>query len=302
MRLSYIAVCLTFAAMLASCSTINKFAGTKPRKTIKTEAVKPDNKEVQDTRIDLGVMGVKPSPEELGGAQWVISSVGDHNIVAEDDAPYINFQPSTGRFYASDGCNIINGDYVLRSDGVIYFSNTASTRMYCPNLEYAAAISELLSDKSSLSADWRRIGHESYLMLRDTRGVVKMTLRRHNMEFMNGNWRVASIDGKSVNDDECNIFFDIAELKLHGNTGCNYFNGDIYIDPSRSNAIDFSNMGVTRMSCPNTSRETAMLVALEQTVSAISGKDGESVLLLDLKGKELMILKRLPMPEKDGKQ
>ncbi len=126
-----------------------------------------------------------------------------------------------------------------------------------------------------------------------------MTLRRHNMEFLNGNWRVTAIDGRAIDDEEANIFIDIAELKVHGNTGCNYFNGDLYIDPQRSNAIDFSDMGVTRMACPKGDQERQMLVALEETKTAIAGDREDTVLLLDKAGKAVLTLKRIPMPEND---
>ena len=120
-----------------------------------------------------------------------------------------------------------------------------------------------------------------------------MTLRRHNMEFLNGNWMVTAIEGKKNNDEELTIFFDIAEQKIHGNTGCNFFNGDIYIDPSRSNAIDLSNIGLTRMACPKADRERRMIVALEETATAIEGKHKNTALLLDKKGKELLTLRRM---------
>lgn len=47
------------------------------------------------------------------------------------------------------------------------------------------------------------------------------------------------------------------------------------------------------MACPKTEQETAMLVALEEATTAIAGKNENSVLLLDRKGKQLMTLKRL---------
>ena len=71
-----------------------------------------------------------------------------------------------------------------------------------------------------------------------------------------------------------------------------YFNGVIYIDPSHSNAIDFSQMGVTRMACPNTLQETAMLVALEQTVAA-TRLSNSTAQLTDRDGKVLIKLKRI---------
>ena len=106
-----------------------------------------------------------------------------------------------------------------------------------------------------------------------------------------------SLGGKSFefgcegNVVPCNIFFDVAEGKVHGNTGCNYFNGKLYISPDRSNALELSNMGVTRMACPKTAQETSMLVALEETASAIRG-NGNQVILLDKNGKQVMTLLR----------
>lgn len=52
-------------------------------------------------------------------------------------------------------------------------------------------------------------------------------------------------------------------------------------------------MGVTRMSCPNSDRERKMLVALEQTATAIRG-GSDKALLIDRKGKTLLTLKRAP--------
>ena len=187
----------------------------------------------------------------------------------------------------------------LRSDGVMVFSNTLSTMKYCADVPYADAIGAALNGQERLTAESYRLGQDTYLYLKNAAGKTVLTLRRHNMEFLNGNWLVTSINGKQIDDEECNIFIDIAELKTHGNTGCNYFNGDIYIDPGATNAIDFSNMGVTKMACPKTAQETAMLVALEEATTAIAGKNDNTVLLLDRNGKQVMTLKRIPLPAQE---
>ena len=67
-----------------------------------------------------------------------------------------------------------------------------------------------------------------------------------------------------------------------------------YINPDKSNAIDFSNLGSTRMMCPNMEQESAILLALEETVSAIQGSEG-NVMLLNSAGKELMTLRSIPV-------
>ncbi len=315
------ALCLLAAAMLtSSCSLLSSLTGPKTAEgtatastgtaaaatgtTVSTTTVKPDkNKNKKDKKSTeqqtSAARNVKPTQEELCGGQWTVASVGDVTIDAEDDAPYVAFD-NAGRFYASDGCNIINGDYALRSDGVLSLANTLSTMKYCPEVEYSPAIAAILNGSTRITADCRRIGQETYLYLKNERGNTVMTLRRHNMEFLNGNWQVTSVDGKKIDDEEANIFIDIAELKVHGNTGCNFFNGELYIDPQRSNAIDFSNMGVTRMACPKQDQERAMLVALEETASAVAGKNGDTVLLFNKTGRELLTLKRIAMtPEED---
>ncbi len=305
----YIAIALAASLSLGSCSTVKGlFGGDKSESTstVTSQAVKPDkNKKKKDrpTQPDSTApktsLTEKPTQQELSGGQWTVASVGDVTIEAEEDVPYVNFD-TQGRFYASDGCNIINGTYALRSDGSMVFSNVLTTMKYCPDVEYSALIASLFNDDSKLGVDCRRIGQETYLYLKNASGNTVMTLRRHNMEFMNGNWLVTSIDGKKIDDEEANIFIDIAELKVHGNTGCNYFNGQIYIDPQRTNAIDFSNMGVTRMACPKGDQERLMLVALEETATAVAGKNEDTVLLLDKKGKEVMTLKRIPLTSTDN--
>ena len=241
--------------------------------------------------------GQRPDQATLCGGRWYIASVGTINIEAEEDAPYIDFESGTGRFYANDGCNIVNGDYLLRTDGTLLFSNVLSTMRYCADNEYNALIGSTLSGAQQLYVDTQRIGQDTYLYLRNDTDKVVMTLRRLNMEFLNGNWQITSVEGAAIDDEECTVFFDIPELRVHGNTGCNFFNGSIYIDPNRSNALDLSNMITTRRGCNKADQERRILVALESTASAIAGRHADTVLLLDSAGKEMMTLKRIPLPE-----
>lgn len=231
-----------------------------------------------------------PTVNTLTEGRWTIASVGDKQINLEDEQPYVAFDKD-GRFYASDGCNILNGNYNMDPKGNMTFGQVLSTMKYCPDVDFAPAITAIFGDGRTVTTDCRRIGQDTYLYIKDG-GRTLATFRRHNMEFLNGAWTITSAEGKTIDDEEANLFIDIAELKVHGNTGCNYFNGTIYIDPSRSNAIDFSNMGLTRMACPKSDQERAIMVALETATSAIAGKNADTVLLLDAKGKELMTLRR----------
>lgn len=295
---------LLSAALLAasSCSLLKPKNSTAPSEAPTVGAV--TGRPVAGTRTPLPappkIAGERPDQATLCGGRWLIAAVDAHTIVAEDDAPYIDFEQGSGRFYGSDGCNILNGDYLLRSDGSMVFSHVLSTMKYCPDEEYSALIGRYINDESRLYVDTKRIGQDTYLYLRSADDKVVMTLRRHNMEFLNGNWQVTSIDGRPIDDEECNIFFDIPELKVHGNTGCNFFNGTIYIDPNRSNALDLSNMATTRMACNKGDQEMRMMVALESTSTAIAGNQDNTVLLLNAAGKEMMTLKRIPVPQMDS--
>ena len=291
----------TAALLASSCSVFKPKDKTSTGTEIKSEAVnapKKKGKNDRDKNSDLKAErgGVKPSKEQLCGGEWTVASVGEIKIETEENVPYVNFAPD-GRFYASDGCNVINGDYVLRTDGFLSFANVLSTMKYCHDMEYSTLISNIFGEKR-YSVDFRRIGQDSYLYIQSSAGKTLMTLRRHNMEFLNGNWRVTAIDGQPIDDEEANVFIDIAELKIHGNTGCNYYNGAIYTDPARTNAIDFSDMGVTRMACHKAEQEQKMLVALEETRTAIAGND-DTVLLMNKSGREVLTLKRIPIPQND---
>ncbi len=277
------------AILFCSCNVLQ--GGTKTSGSQATASTAADNKGTTQRQQGGKVTPTAVHDEALAG-EWIIVGVGKTSITDREEMPYITFDD--GKIYASNGCNVLNGGYAL-SNGRLSFSKMASTMRYCPDVPFEHDINVVIADGTSYPVRIERVGHESYLYLLDGAGRKLMTARRHNMGFLNGQWLVTSIDGNPVDDEECNIFFDIAEGKVHGNTGCNYFNGNIYINSDRSNALELSNMGVTRMACPKTAQETAMLVALEQTASAIQGSDRQ-VMLLDKNGKKLITLKPFNKP------
>lgn len=224
------------------------------------------------------------------GGEWTIFQVGSTTIDRDEDMPYIIFEPSTGRFYANNGCNTINGSYSVNGD-FVEFANVLSTMRLCPDVDFEQDINAVIAERTPVEVKITEGGQESFLDLITPDGRNAMRLRRGNMQFLNGQWDVESIAGLDKLETPANIFFDLGELRLHGNTGCNIVNGDIYLDHRLPNAVDFSNMGTTRMACPFDRQQTAMLAALQEAASAIS--DGnERVMLLNSDGKVLMTLVR----------
>lgn len=228
---------------------------------------------------------------DLAG-EWVIVKVGDRSIVRDENMPYINFVPAENRFYGSNGCNVLNGNYSVKGHE-ISFSGVLTTMQYCPDVDFDGAINGIVQDGKTVSALIKKIGNETYLYFNDHAGKALMTLVRHNMQFLDGKWMIVSVNGKTIDDEEANVFFDINSLKIHGNTGCNYFNGSILIDPAVANSISFSGMGVTRMMCPNIDQERMILVALEETATAVAGS-GDTAILLNSEKKPLITLRKAP--------
>lgn len=289
--LSYIA---TFAAAIAlsSCSVINNHTKTI---TVKgSEATVTDNQAPKPATSKPSMTGNVIS-DRIDG-EWVILSVGGKQIALIDEMPYITFEKGSGRFYSSDGCNIINGSYAVTSDGKINFDQVISTMKYCAEVGYDTQIATTLSGKEDVTVKIERDGNESRLVLYNPKGAELMSARKQNMEFINGNWQILSAGSIKIEGDDASIFFDVAERKVHGNTGCNYFNGEIFINPAKTNAIDFSHMACTRMACPKSEQESAILLALEETSSAVKKSDDKAT-LLDASGKVTMTLRRIAMPE-----
>ena len=278
MKVISISALLAFALALGSCSLINPSSAGKGKTTVATPVSQPAATASADTLS-----------KALAG-EWSVLEVAGTKVDAEENVPYVSFVPAENRFYASNGCNILNGSYSLKGN-VLTFSNILSTLKMCADAPYESAINAAISEGRPVKALLKEIGSETYLYLNDNSGAPLMTLCRHNMEFLNGQWRVTAIDGKAIDDEEANVFFDIPSLKVHGNTGCNYFNGEILIDPSVPNSISFSGMGVTRMACYKGDQERLMLVALEETVTALP-VNKNTVALANADGCQVLTLTR----------
>ncbi len=226
--------------------------------------------------------------------EWYIIQVGDIEIDRDENMPYIYFTPATGQFYANNGCNTLNGSYTLTKRDVATFANVLTTMQYCPDVEFDSSINAVLSDGFRTKLSISESEGETLLNFIDGRGNVIMQLRRGKLNFLNGHWAIDSVEGIDTLTAEADIFIDLNELKFHGNTGCNYFNGTIYLDHRIANAVDLSDIASTRMACPNSQQETAIFVALEQVDTAKNNGDS-TVSLLDSDGNVLITLRSIPM-------
>lgn len=227
---------------------------------------------------------------EVSG-DWAIEEVCGKPVVGQTP-PYLKFVPSEKRVYGNNGCNTINAGYSYNAaDSTLSFSNVISTMMMCnvegiTDIEINAAISNVKY------YTWENKGDEYYLYLWDTYHQPMLTLMHQNFEFLNGTWRVVSIEDEAVSDPEVKLVIDVAEGKVHGNTGCNVLNGSLDLYMENPNSISFQDLITTRMACPNPEYETRLLVALESTERA-KPISSDRVLLLNGAGDVVLTLQRV---------
>lgn len=311
---------MTAAVAATSCSVLNPSAKKTAGNVVSgAQASKVENSDnnVKNTPVDQAVtddnsdaakQSVAPTEESkvtmrtglarnLGG-EWTIIQVGATGIDRDEDMPYIIFQPSTAQFFANNGCNTLNGTYAVDDNDNVTFNNILTTLRFCHDVDFENKINAVITENVPVKVRITEVGQESFADFIDAQGKSVMRMRRGNLEFLNGHWNVESVAGLGKLEAPAHIFFDLNELKLNGDTGCNMVMGSIYLDHRQSNAVDFSNMGTTRMACPAPieKQQTAILVSLEETASAISdGRD--KVMLLGSDGRILMTLARAPKSE-----
>lgn len=302
MKITHALIATVAAATISSCSLLETIlpkksgiSGASATPIEKTEKPSPEKKTDKTVKVEKNdkVKADEKMNEKLNG-EWIIVSASGKVIPVTDEMPYITFEKESGKFYASNGCNVINGIYNVSPEGKVNFENVLSTMKMCPETDYEYPITKALSGAETLTLKINNLGHETYLHFINAKGTEILSARKHNMDFLNGNWLITSVGGKTLDSEDATIFIDINELKVHGNTGCNFFNGILYINPDKSNAIDFSNLASTRMACPNMEQESAIIIALEETAGAIEGSEGR-VMLINSNGKELMTMKPAPV-------
>lgn len=232
----------------------------------------------------------KPSltlSEQILDGEWTIAEVNGRKVTGEE-RPYLTFSTSEGRIYGSNGCNIINGSYSVGDDSMVTFGDLITTQRACADAPFEYEINQALDKVATYSINKK--GNEYYLSLLDKNKHRIMTLRKHNMDFLNGAWQVKNIKGKKIENENIQLVIDIPELKIHGNTGCNILNGSLWIDPDKTYSIQFQQIASTRMRCDEAIMkiETALLVALEEVESA--RKDDGKVKMYDKEGNKILEL------------
>lgn len=286
---------LTCSALLLGMITI-----TGCKSSQQTNMKQPANNVTQTKPV------AKLSPEVMDklSGEWSITSIGD-SVLDVEQLPVVNLQQpenstnentNTLLCYANGGCNTINGQFTVADGNVMTPSGEfISTMMFCPDPNFDMMMGQAFPlVKSYTTSD---TNGESTLTMYDAKGNKLMSLRKHDIEFLNGAWRVTSIEGKAIAPEVgMEMVIDLPEHRVHMNAGCNIVNGTIDPVMDTPAGIKFSNMAATRMTCPNIELEYALLQNLEKVTKCVRSGKKDTALLENATGKVLITMTRMELP------
>lgn len=285
----------TISAILLMCLMLAPATiSAKKKKQNKKTAVEQVQTAATPAKEEVKVFVLSNPVKQLTG-EWTIKKMRGKNINTTERA-YINFDVTNARIYGNNGCNFINGKFLLNGTNIA-FSDITTTHKYCNDHSASRNIMKAIAETGNLIINEEN-GIE-YLVLRSKNNHELLRLKRNNFDFANGPWRVDEIAGESTTSLDMRLVIDTDQLSIHGDTGCNIFNGIITIDGDKYHAIQFEDLISSRKPCPDISSETALLVALEETVSTRLDNDGR-LLLIDNKGNVVAKFSRLKISTQAG--
>ena len=222
--------------------------------------------------------------EQLNGAmggEWLIQSVG--NTVYNDDTSYptLCLLADKQTYDAFDGCNHNQGQYRFdEKTGQLLFDAGLSTMMLCPN-----PLNTGIKYDSPTQVDFKSMDGDDYMYLTDNSSKVKTVLRKMSLKVLNGRWRIAEVDGKTFDNADLTMTFDLNTMRVTGTTDCNSYSGEIVASQDKPMGMTLSNVAVSMRMCPNMTAERTIL----STLAKINEVDFKNSGLVYLKGQNATI-------------
>ena len=223
--------------------------------------------------------------------EWNIVTVNGDTIEAEN-TPYLGLDMAEKRLYGNAGCNRMMGTFEADSlqPGKIKFGQIGTTRMMCPDMDTESKVLQALNSVQGYTETGQGIA------LTDAEGNTVLTLEKREtpaftLNDLSGEWVITSVYGAQVGDMENTPFlaFDIDQMRVHGNAGCNIINGGFSQEEGKENSLKFSQMISTMMACPDMKTERMILDALNK-ISDFSLNEDQTISLNDSTGTAALTL------------
>ncbi len=283
----YIVLTLLIAVLLAPASMD---ARKKKEKKMNKRSVEVENV-IADVEQPMRNVTITNPVQQLYG-EWDIIELRNNKKVYTIERAYLYLDFAGGnKVYGNNGCNTINGTFQLSGEN-LKFSDFISTENSCHNVTSEKTIMHALADVRRFNVQSQY--NAQYMNLMNSKGNIVMVLKRHNLDAMNGAWLVKEIDSENVSELNMRLVIDAVMQTIHGDTGCNIINGIISLDPTKDMAIQFEDLHSDDHDCETIDYETALLLALENTVSC-KRINQQEMALLDNKGTIVIMLQRITL-------
>lgn len=283
----YIVLTLLIAVLLAPASMD---ARKKKEKKMNKRSVEVENV-IADVEQPMRNVTITNPAQQLYG-EWDIIELRNNKKVYTIERAYLYLDFAGGnKVYGNNGCNTINGTFQLSGEN-LKFSDFISTENSCHNVTSEKTIMHALADVRRFNVQSQY--NAQYMNLMNSKGNIVMVLKRHNLDAMNGAWLVKEVDSENVSELNMRLVIDAVMQTIHGDTGCNIINGIISLDPTKDMAIQFEDLHSDDHECETIEYETALLLALENTVSC-KRINQQEMALLDNKGTIVIMLQRIAL-------
>lgn len=282
---SLFASALAVTALVSSCGTLKKSGTTVT-----------DNKaEVKTTQVAGKTSSYDESQIAPLLGSWAVTTINGKQVVVNgENHPQISFEAIPDAktailVIAFNGCNYLNGSWIVRGSKLEPNGEFLSSLKACDNAPYEDAMNQAVNSVASYS-----IVDANTITLNSSAGTAVMTLRKRNLSFLNGAWQVTTIQGTPVPASAAvKVVIDVDECKIHGNAGCNILNGTVVVNLDKGDGIEFKDLATTRMTCPDIATEQAFLLALEQVDTCTEGASADQAIMKDSDGKQILTLIRI---------
>ncbi|MDH6305059.1 heat shock protein HslJ [Parabacteroides sp. PF5-5] len=117
------------------------------------------------------------------------------------------------------------------------------------------------------------------------------TSKSVDIQSLNGKWTIVEVEGNKVSGEKMPfIVFNMADLKVNGNGGCNMFHTSIIPNEKDKSAFTMKPAAATMMACPNMNMESSIFKTFELISGVKAGAAENEIQLVDANGKVLLTL------------
>jgi len=282
-KLPYILAGAAIIILLPGCKS-KQYVQTDTMSTVKTETLGQTDGVIQKMLF----------------GQWTATKVGDQTV-SGDNRPSVIFEkdssnPYLVRYYANNGCNTLNGILAVTPGGKMEAATEGtSTMMLCHDAPYETGVNMALNSVRTYIME--KTDTDYLLYMKDANGMTTMVLRKAQEKFINGAWKVTAIgETKIPSGKNIKFVIDLPEHKIHGNAGCNVFNGSLSESPDVENSLRIDKVATTRMMCPDMDLEQRFLEALSN-VRTVAPGNGNTATMFDASGQQVISLTRIEATE-----